>query len=76
MERDPKVPPTQNLLSKYENKRERKVIEKQRARKERRKERGIEKVETGQAVARQREKKGRASIALADIRGAPGWQNK
>ena len=58
MERDPKVPPTQNLLSKYENKRERKVIEKQRARKERKKERKIEKVETGQAVARQREKKG------------------
>ena len=57
MERDPKVPPTQDLLSKYENKRERKVIEKQRARKERKKEKGIEKVETGKAVARQREKR-------------------
>ena len=28
MEREPKVPPTQDILSKYKNKRERKVIEK------------------------------------------------
>ena len=28
MEREPKVPPTQDILSKYKNERERKVIEK------------------------------------------------
>ena len=57
LERDHKIPPTQDLLSKYKNKRERKVIEKTEGKEGKEERERNRKVETGQAVARQREKK-------------------
>ena len=76
MEREPKVPPTQDILSKYKNKRERKVIEKTEGKEGKEERERNRKGGDRTSGSKTERKKGRASIALADIRGAPGWQNE
>ena len=72
MEREPKVPPTQDILSKYKNKRERKLIAKTEGKEGKEERERNRKGGDRTSGSKTERKKGRASITFADIRGTPG----